>query len=120
MEIAATVLAVGIALYLTVRAAVLYAEATNRRRAAALPDAPDAELEELLGTEVLINTRRPDDQSVRGVLTEAGPRWLRLERAAYVPSTPGGQEEPLAAGALVPREGIAYVQPLGPATGVIG
>lgn len=86
-----------------------------RRRALELPDP----LERLLATEVVVNTRRPDDQAVRGVLLEVTPEWLELTRARWLPTRPGEEEAAIAGAALVPRAHVAYVQALGPAGAVL-
>ncbi|MCK9251095.1 MAG: hypothetical protein M0P31_19200 [Solirubrobacteraceae bacterium] len=61
--------------------------------------------------EVLVHTRRPDDQTLRGVLI--GHRlgaWIVLEQARVISD---GDEVTLAGGrAVIPRRNVAWVQPV--------
>lgn len=63
-------------------------------------------LRPLRGREVTVNTRRPDDQSIRGVLVREG-RYLELRNARYL--TREG-ETPIEGTAHVPRDNVAFVQ----------
>jgi putative intracellular protease/amidase len=61
----------------------------------------------LKGREVTINTRRPDDQAIRGVLVREGKRWLELRDAAYLTA---GEPLPIDGAVHVPADHIAFVQ----------
>ncbi len=59
------------------------------------------------GKKVVVNTRRPDDQAIEGVLVRETRRRLILEQAAYV--TADGAT-PIVGRAHVYRENVAFVQ----------
>jgi hypothetical protein len=64
----------------------------------------------LVGKTVVINTRKPDDQTIRGVVYgQYADRWT-LRDASYVT---GVGERPIENLAHVLRENIAFVQELG-------
>jgi hypothetical protein len=64
----------------------------------------------LVGRTVVVNTRRPDDQTIRGVLHgQYADRWT-LRDAAYVD---GGSEHPVRELVHVPVTNIAFVQEIG-------
>lgn len=93
-------------------------ELAHRRRRRPAP-APD-ELERFLGLEVIVNTRRPDDQAVRGTLIDVGAVWLELRRASWLPtSSNAGKEAPMDGSALIPRSHVAYVQALSSAPAAV-
>lgn len=62
----------------------------------------------LSGREVTVNTRRPDDQTIRGVVVRDTARWLVLRGATYI--TPEA-ETPIDGPSLrIPQSNVAFVQ----------
>lgn len=83
------------------------------------PPAPEPDpLEEFLGHELVVHTRRPDDQSVRGTLLEVGT-WLRLGKAAYLPASPGAPPAPADGFVLVLRGNVSSMQVLAAGASVL-
>lgn len=61
-----------------------------------------------LRREVIVHTKRPDDQSIRGVLTRRDSGWIRLESARY--ATDDGWVSLDEHVAWIPRASVAFVQ----------
>lgn len=59
--------------------------------------------------EVVVHTRRPDDQTIRGVLIRRNRRWVKLEAAAYID---GETKIDLNGEVLIRTENIAFIQAL--------
>lgn len=60
-----------------------------------------------LSREVVVHTRKPDDQTVRGVLVTRNRRWLKLQAARYMD---GETEIRLDGEIVIPAENVAFVQ----------
>lgn len=69
-----------------------------------------------VGREIVAHTRRPDDQSIRGVLVRVDAAWLELGHAVYVGEE---REVPIGGVVLLPRRELAFVQILGAAGEVL-
>lgn len=62
-----------------------------------------------INREVVIHTKKPDDQTVRGVLIRRNRRWIKLEAARYVD---GENQIRLEGEVLIPAGNVAFIQTL--------
>lgn len=111
---AATVLLFAVIILTAVSLLFIFALERFERRKYGRPVAPPRdELERFLGLEVIVNTRRPDDQAVKGTLLDVGAAWLELRNPTWLPTSAGaGEEAPMGGTALIGRDHVAYVQAL--------
>lgn len=66
-----------------------------------------ADRDELVGLDVVVNTRRPDEMSARGVVVRANDDWLILRDATFLHASGG---EPADGFVRIPRSAISTVQ----------
>jgi hypothetical protein len=106
---AVAVLVVALALLALNAAQLVALRADRRRREDGHPFAP--------GRTLLVHTRRPDDQSIRGVVAAVYDDVIVLDAAAYL--EPDGTLQALEGRVPILREHVAFAQQLTPVTPVL-